>query len=110
MGGGVQSKEPTRVANTTLQRTPQQDKVVDDNGSPSHQVKGALRGQKTSNLDDNGVLVGEKDGKSNEKSAGHPITHGGQAPVNKRDITTVSFSNSHRSKRRRKSNGGATNP
>ena len=53
MGGGVQSKEPTRVANTTLQRTAQQDKVVDDNGTPSHQDEGVPRGQKTSNLDDN---------------------------------------------------------
>lgn len=112
MRGALQSKELTRVAYTMLQRTVQQDNVVDDSGSRSHQDKGVLGGQNTSNLDDNeilGSLLGKKDGKSNEQSAEHPITHSGQAPVNKRDITTVSFSDSHRSKRRRKSTG-PTNP
>lgn len=112
MRGALQSKEPTRVVYSMLQRTAQQDNVVDDSGSPSHQDEGVLGGQNTSNLDNNdilGSLLGEKDCKSNEKSAGHPITPSGQAPVNKRDITTVLFSDSHRSKRRRTSTG-PTNP
>lgn len=110
--GALQNKDTTRISYTILPRTAQQDNVVDDNGSPSHQDEGVFPGQKTSNLEDNGnlgSLHGEKDGKSNEKSAGHPIAQGGQAPVNKRNITTVSFPDSHRSKRRRKSIG-ATNP
>lgn len=112
MRGALQSKEPTRVAYTMLQRTAQQDKVIDDSSSPSHQDEGVLGGQNTSILDSNdilGSLLEEKDCKSNQQSAGHPITHSGQAPVNKRDITTVSISDSHRSKRRRKSTG-PTNP
>lgn len=103
-GAPLQIKEPTRVAYTILQKTAQQDNVVDDSGSPSHQGEGVLGGQNTSNQDDNdflGSLLGEKDGKSNEQSAGHPITHGGQAPVKKRDMTTLSRSDSHRSQRRR---------
>lgn len=111
----LQSQKPIHFSKTILQRTALQNNVADDNGSPTHQDEGILRSrQKTSNLDDDGNLksaLGEKDGKINEQLARYPITHGGQASVKKRDITTESSPDrdSHRSKRRRKSTG-PTNP
>ena len=84
MAGALQSQKPAHLSKPILQRTALQDNVADDNSSPSHQDEGVLQGHKTSNLEDDGNLesvLGEKDGKSNKRLLGYPITHGGQASV-----------------------------
>ena len=118
----------SRTSEMRLQKTALQDKVTDSNSSTTT-VTGVLQGQETSNLENNGSpshiserqmqktalrdeitdgsrgrVLEKDDGKSDEKSAGYPISHGGQAYGKKRDKPMGSSfdRDSQPSKRRRK--------